>query len=161
MRVVDQVVEDLADRLLVGQDQASRRRALPGSKASARLLASARSRCDFDARLEHRGQAQRPVLEEFLARFEPGQAEHVEDQLVEPVGLLVDPLQESDVDRFVVQGPVEQGLGVGLDRGQRVFSSWEALATKSCRIRSSRRRSVTSWKTSTAPAAGEPGRGVP
>ena len=42
-----------------------------------------------------------------------------------------------------------------------VFSSCETLATKSCRIRSSRRSSVTSWKTSTAPGGGEPGRGVP
>ncbi len=42
-----------------------------------------------------------------------------------------------------------------------VLSSWDALATKSCRIRSSRRSSVTSWKTKTAPGDGWPGRGLP
>ena len=42
-----------------------------------------------------------------------------------------------------------------------VFSSCETLATKSWRIRSSRRSSVTSWKTSTAPRGGGPGSGVP
>ena len=42
-----------------------------------------------------------------------------------------------------------------------VFSSCEALATKSCRIRSSRRSSVTSWKTRTAPDGGWPASGVP
>ena len=59
------------------------------------------------------------MLEELLARLEPGQAEHVQDQLVEPLDLLVDPFQEPAVDRLVVEGPVEQGLRVGLDRGQR------------------------------------------
>ena len=34
------------------------------------------------------------MLEEFLAGLQPGEAEQVEDQLVQPVGLLVDPLQE-------------------------------------------------------------------
>ncbi len=42
-----------------------------------------------------------------------------------------------------------------------VFSSCETLATKSCRIRSRRRRSVTSWKTRTAPDGVSPGRAAP
>ena len=59
------------------------------------------------------------MLEELLARLEPGQAEQVQDQLVEPLDLLVDPFQEPAVDRVVGEGPVEEGLGIGLDRRQR------------------------------------------
>jgi hypothetical protein len=47
------------------------------------------------------------------------QAEQVEDQLVEPVGLLLDPVQKTDVDVFIMERPVEQRLGVCLDRRQR------------------------------------------
>ena len=77
----------------------------------------------LDARLDHRRDRQRAVVEDLVARLQPGQAEQVEDQLVEPVGLLLDPVEEPDVDVLVVQGPVEQGLGVRLDRGQRASSA--------------------------------------
>ena len=57
--------------------------------------------------------------EELLARIESSQAEHVQDQLVQPVHLLVDPFQEAEVHRLVVEGPVDQCLRVRLDRGER------------------------------------------
>ena len=64
--------------------------------------------------------------------------------------------------RFTVSSWRAQSISVSvyaLIEASGVLSSWEALATKSCRIRSSRRRSVTSWKTSTAPDGGFPGKG--
>ena len=84
----------------------------------AQVLGLGAAAVGLDARLQHRDQAKRPVVEDLLAPLEPGQAEQVEDQLVESLDLLVDSLEESDVDRLVVEGPIEQGLGVGLDRGQ-------------------------------------------
>ena len=48
------------------------------------------------------------MLEDLLARLESSQAQEVEDQLVEPLDLLVDALEEPDVDRLVVEGPVER-----------------------------------------------------
>ena len=73
----------------------------------------------LDARADHGGQRERPVLVDLLPRLDPSQAQEVEDELVEPVGLLLDLLEEPGVDIFVVQRPFEEGLGIRLDRGKR------------------------------------------
>ena len=133
----------------------------PGSKMRCRFLLWARSRCasTHDSRTGTRYSGS--VLEDLLSRLEAGEAQEVEDQLVEPLGLLVDPLEEPSIDGLVVKSPVHQRLGIGLDEASGVLSSCDALATKSWRMRSSRRSSVTSWKTKTAPVDGWPGRGLP
>ena len=117
-RVVDQVVEDLPDRFLVRHDQGLAAQAA-GIERERQVLGLRSSPVPFEARFEHGDQAQRAMLEELLAGIEPGQAEHVQDQLVQPVRLLVDSLQEAAVDRLIVEGPVEQGFRVRLDRGER------------------------------------------
>ena len=117
-RVVDQVVEDLPDRLLVGQDQSLSIQAA-GIKGERQVLGFRPTPMPLKARLERGNQTQRSVLEELLARIESSQAEHVQDQLVQPVHLLVDPFQEAEVHRLVVEGPVDQCLRVRLDRGER------------------------------------------
>ena len=70
------------------------------------------------ARFQNRYQVKRPVLENLLARLDPGEGEEVENQLVESFDLFFDTLQEAGIDRLVVEGPVEQSLGVGFDRRQ-------------------------------------------
>ncbi len=58
------------------------------------------------------------MLENLLARLDSGQAQEVENQLVEPLGLLIDSLEEPGVDGLVVKGPVHEGFGIGLDGGE-------------------------------------------
>ena len=111
---------DLADGLLVGQRPASRSSSAPEVEGQVEVLGRRRGRGGVSTQSSSTGTTASGWWSKISwPRLEPGQAEQVEDQLVEPLGLLVDPLEEPDVDVLVVEGPVEEGLGIGLDRGQR------------------------------------------
>ena len=159
--VVDQVVDDLADGLLVGEDHGLVVQPARVERRGSRFLVCGAAAVRLDARFQHRDQVQRSVVEDLLARLEPGQAEQVEDQLVEPLGLLVDSLEEPGVDRLVVEGPVQQGLGVGLDRGQRRLELVGGVGDEVLPHPLEPAQLGDVVEDETAPGDGWPGRGVP
>ena len=73
---------------------------------------------EVGTRLDHRGDSQRTVVVHLLTGFEPCEAEKIEDQFVESLGLLLDPAEETYIHDLIMESSIQECLGVCLDRGE-------------------------------------------
>src|SRR5262245_48830817 len=112
--VVNQVVEDLSNRLFVGEHECLPVK-IPRLEREHQAFGLRTSFVPFETRLKYRDEAEGPVFKKLLAGVEAGEAEHVQDQLIQAIDLFVDSFEESAVDRFVSECPVEQCLSIRLD----------------------------------------------
>ena len=73
----------------------------------------------FEAGADHVGHVDRHDLERLVVGLDAGQHQHVEDQVMQPVGLFFDAGQESLTRFRVGVGAVAERFGIRLDRTER------------------------------------------
>ena len=69
--------------------------------------------------VDHLLNRHRHDLEHLLSRLDPREQQHVENQVVQSIGLLLDALDKLDARLAIVERAVAERFGVGLDRAER------------------------------------------